>query len=158
MSEDLSGFQGIVASEADFVGQFIRLLEQEKTYLSVGQTEALTGVAGEKERLATKLNDLTQQRARYLLDQGFSPDRQGMESWSNKHPEQKETIAAWNRTLSLSEQAKELNRLNGQLIHLHMQYTGQALDILLRKESRLDLYGPDGRSTTSGISKINDAI
>jgi flagella synthesis protein FlgN len=158
MAEDLSGFLEIVTSEADFVGQFIRHLEWEKTLLTTGQTGALTDAAEEKERLAAKLNELTQQRGRYLLDQGFSPDRQGMESWSARHPEQKETMTAWNRTLSLTEQAKELNRLNGQLIHLHMQYTGQALEILLRKESRLDLYGPDGRSTTSGIQKIDDAI
>jgi flagella synthesis protein FlgN len=158
MAEDISGFLEIVTSEADFVEQFIRLLEQEKTFLSKGRTEALTDVVEKKEQLAAKLNELTQQRGRYLLDHGFDPDRKGMESWSARHSEQKETMAAWNRTLSLSAQAKELNRLNGQLIQLHMQYTGQALDILLRKESRLDLYGPDGRSTTSEIRKIDDAI
>ncbi|MDR1935831.1 MAG: flagellar protein FlgN [Candidatus Accumulibacter sp.] len=48
--------------------------------------------------------------------------------------------------------------MNGQLIQLHMQYTGQALEILLRKESRLDLYGPDGRSTTSGDRRIDDSV
>jgi hypothetical protein len=39
-----------------------------------------------------------------------------------------------------------------------MQFTGQALEILLRKEGKLDLYGPDGRSTTSGDRQINDAV
>ncbi|GHU06331.1 flagellar synthesis protein FlgN [Betaproteobacteria bacterium] len=158
MAEDFSGFLEIVTSEADSVEQFIRLLEQEKTLLSSGRTEALAAAVEEKERLAAKLNDLTQQRGRYLLDQGFSPDRKGMESWSARHPEQKKTAAAWNRTLSLTAQAKELNRLNGQLIRLHMEHTGQALDILLRRESKLDLYGPDGRSSTPETPKINARI
>jgi flagella synthesis protein FlgN len=158
MAEDISGFLGIITREADFVEQFIRLLEQEKTLLTLGRTEALASAVEEKERLAAKLNELTQQRGRYLLDQGFSPDRKGMESWSARHPEQKETVAAWNRTLSLTAQAKELNRLNGQLIRLHMQHTGQALEILLRKESKLDLYGPDGRSTAPETPKINAKI
>jgi flagellar biosynthesis/type III secretory pathway chaperone len=39
-----------------------------------------------------------------------------------------------------------------------MQYTGQALEILLRKENQLDLYGPDGYTTASGNQKINEAI
>jgi flagella synthesis protein FlgN len=158
MSEDLSGFLETVTREAEAVAQFIRLLEQEKAFLTAGRTESLVSAAEEKERLAAKLNELTQQRVRYLRDRGFAPDRQGMASWLDEHPGQKETMAAWNRTLSLSGQAKELNRLNGQLIHLHMQYTGQALEVLSRKESRLDLYGPDGRSTTSEIPKIDDAI
>jgi flagellar biosynthesis/type III secretory pathway chaperone len=81
-----------------------------------------------------------------------------MDAWSARHPEQEEAIAAWNRTQSLAAQAKELNRLNGQMIQLHLQYIGQALEILSRKEEgQLDLYGPDGRPTASKGPQINDA-
>jgi flagella synthesis protein FlgN len=158
MSAELSGFLETVSSETDFVERFIRLLEQEKTLLTEGRINDLAATVGEKEKLAVKLNALTQQRGRYLLEQGFTPDRKGMTSWSARHPEHKEAIAAWERTMSLSVQAKELTRLNGQLIQLHMQHTGQALEILSRKESRLDLYGPDGRSTAPGNQQINDKV
>jgi flagella synthesis protein FlgN len=158
MSAELSGFLETVSRETDFVERFVGLLEQEKTLLAEGRIEALTATVEEKEKLAAELNGLTQQRGRYLLDHGFTPDRQGMASWSARHPGQKEAIAAWERTLSLSARAKELNRLNGQLIQLHMQHTDRALEILLRKEGRLDLYGPDGRSTAPGNQQINDTV
>ncbi|MDR3300239.1 MAG: flagellar protein FlgN [Candidatus Accumulibacter sp.] len=158
MTAPLAEFLKIAASEADFVEQFVRLLEQEKTLLTEGRTEALAAVVEKKEQLAAKLNALTQQRGRHLAEHGFTPDRNGMTSWSDRHPEQKEAIAAWNRTLSLAARAQELNRLNGQLIQLHMQHTGQALEILLRKDNGLDLYGPDGRSTALGNQQINDTI
>jgi flagella synthesis protein FlgN len=158
MAGDLSDFLEVVVREAELVERFVRLLEQEKTLLTEGRTEALTIAVEEKERLAADLNDLSQQRARHLIDHGYTPDRAGMAAWSAGHAEHQEAVAAWNRTLSLAAQAKELNRVNGQLIQLHMQFTGQALEILLRKEGKLDLYGPDGRSTASGDRQINDAV
>jgi flagellar biosynthesis/type III secretory pathway chaperone len=157
MTEDISGFLEIVDGEADLVERFVRLLEREKELLSEGRTTALAAAIEEKEGLALRLNELTRQRGCYLTDHGFTPDRKGMDAWSARHPEQEKTLAVWNRTQSLAARAKELNRLNEQLVRLHMHYTGQALEILSRKEGRLDLYGPDGRPTASGSPQISDA-
>jgi flagella synthesis protein FlgN len=158
MTADISGFLKIVADEADLVERFVRLLEEEKTLLAEGRTEDLAAALEEKEELAVRLNELARQRGDHLADDGFSPDRAGMVSWSARRPEQKETIAAWNRTLSLATQAKEINRVNGQLIRLRLQHTGEALEVLLRKESRLNLYGPDGRTAAPGDRQIDDAV
>lgn len=158
MAEDLSGFLKIIIREADLVERFVGLLEREKDLLSGGRTEALAAAVEEKEQLAEKLNALTQQRGHYLVKNGFTADRAGMASWTAVHPQQKEAVTAWERTLSLTARAKELNRVNGQLIQLHMQYTDQALEILQRKESRLDLYGPDGQPAASGGRRIDDAV
>jgi flagella synthesis protein FlgN len=158
MAMDLSGFLKIVAEEADCVEHFVRLLEEEKVLLTEGRTEALATAVEKKEELAARLNALARQRGDYLADDGFSPDRAGMESWSVRHPEQGEALAAWKRSLSLAAQAKEINRVNGQLIRLHLQRTGAALEVLLRRESRLDLYGPDGRAAASGDQRIDDAV
>ncbi|MDR2614117.1 MAG: flagellar protein FlgN [Candidatus Accumulibacter sp.] len=157
MAEDISGFLEVVASEAKCIERFVRLLEREKDLLTEGRTEALAAAVEEKEALAAKLNELTRQRGRYLVDEGFTPDREGMDAWSVRHPEQGKALALWRRTQSLAEQAKELNRLNGQLVQLHMQYTSQALEILSRRDGGLDLYGPDGRSTTLEGPQIDDA-
>jgi flagella synthesis protein FlgN len=158
MATDLSGFLATIAGEADSIARFVRLLEREGALLTEGRTGELPAAVEEKERLAAQLNELTQRRGRWLAELGFSPDREGMEAWAGRYPEQKEAIAAWCRVLSLAAQAKEQNRVNGRLIQLHMQFAGQALDILLRKESRLDLYGPDGRSTNSSGQKIDAAV
>jgi flagellar biosynthesis/type III secretory pathway chaperone len=158
MTANPADFPKTVAEEAEFIERFVHLLEEEETLLNEGRTEALAEAIEKKEELAAKLNALSRQRGDYLADHGFSPDRAGMESWSAAHPEQKETIAAWGRTLLLTVRAKELNRVNGQLIRLRLQHTGEALKVLLREEGRLDLYGPDGRATTPGDQRINDAV
>jgi flagella synthesis protein FlgN len=158
MAADIPGFLKIVVEEADFVERFVRLLEEEKALLTEGRTEALAAAVEKKEALAARLNALARQRGDYLAADGFSPDRAGMESWSARHPEQREALAAWNRSLSLAARAKEINRVNGQLIRLHLRHTGEALEVLLRKEGRLDLYGPDGRATASEDQRIDDAV
>ena len=158
MTADIPGFLKVVAEEADFVERFVRLLEEEKALLTEGRTEALAAAIEKKEALAAELDALARQRGDYLAAGGFSPDRAGMESWSASHPGQTEVLAAWNRSLSLAARAKELNRVNGQLIRLHLRHTGEALEILLRKEDPLDLYGPDGRATASGDQRIDDAV
>jgi flagella synthesis protein FlgN len=158
MAEDISGFLEVVAGEADFVERFVRLLEREKDLLSEGRTDVLAAAVEEKEKLAARLNELTRQRSRHLVDSGFTPDRRGMDAWLVRHPERGEALVVWNRTQSLAARAKELNRLNGQLVQLHLQGIGQALEILSRREEdQLDLYGPDGRPTASEGPQINDA-
>jgi flagellar biosynthesis/type III secretory pathway chaperone len=157
MTADLSGFLASIVGEADAIVRFVRLLERENALLAEGRSGELAAAVEEKEQLAARLNEWTQRRGRWLAELGFSPDRAGMEAWAARSPEQREAIAAWRRTLSLAARAKEQNRVNGQLIRLHMQFAGQALDVLLRKESHLDLYGPDGRSTNSSGQKIDAA-
>jgi len=158
MATAAAEFLKAVSDEANLVRQFVGLLEQEKAILTEGKTDELPAIAGEKEKVAASLNELSRQRNSHLAASGFASDRKGMDAWAAQHPEKKETISAWNNTLSLAAQAKELNRLNGQLIQLRMQYTSQALEILRRKESTLDLYGPDGLSTPLGDRQINDAV
>lgn len=148
----------VLASEADLVKRFVALLQQEKLALTAGATDALPALAEEKDSLAASLNEFSRQRNDYLATHGFAPDRQGMDAWCAKHPGQRDAISAWNLTLSLAAQAKELNNLNGQLVELRMQYNSQALEILRRRENTLDLYGPDGRSTGPGDRKIDDAV
>lgn len=154
----VSEFLRAVSKEATLVGQFVELLEQEQEVLTNGRTDELPTIAGTKEKLAAELNDLSRQRNAFLGSLGFPSDRPGMEVWTTANPSQNEAITAWRQTLSLAARAKELNLRNGQLIQLRMKYNAQALEILTRKENNLDLYGPDGRSSTPGERRIDDAV
>lgn len=158
MTASVSEIRQTVSKEADLVRLFVDLLEQEQEVLTNGGTDDLPAIAERKEKLAAELNDLSRQRNALLVSLGFPPDRAGMESWTVANPGQKETIAGWNQTLSLAARAKNLNLRNGQLIELRMKYNAQALEILMRKENNLDLYGPDGRSSTLGDRRIDDAV
>lgn len=158
MAAAVSEFQHAISKEVDLVRQFVELLEQEQEVLTNGKTDALPAIAESKEKLAAALNELSRQRNGFLISLGFPPDRPGMVSWTAANLVQTETIAAWNQTLSLAARAKDLNLRNGQLIQLRMKHNAQALEILMRKENNLDLYGPDGRSSTPGERRIDDAV
>ncbi len=58
--------------------------------------------------------------------------------------------------LSLASQARELNRVNGELIQIRMQYNAQALEALLGGNGSLALYGPDGQNAAPSARRISD--
>lgn len=55
------------------------------------------------------------QRNVLLAGQGLAGDRPGVEAWCAGHPEEKVVAAARAGVLELAREAKELNRLNGEL-------------------------------------------
>jgi len=158
MTAAVSEFQKAISRESNLVKQFVQLLEKEQDVLTNGRTDELPAIAESKEKLAAALNELSLQRNLFLTSLGFPPDRPGMESWTAANTGQIETLTAWNQTLVSAARAKDLNLRNGQLIQLRMKYNSQALEVLMRKENNLDLYGPDGRSSALGDRRIDDAV
>ena len=59
--------------------------------------------------------------------------------------------------MAQAAEARELNRINGELIELHLQHNARALNALRGGSDSLNLYGPDGRSRTVGSARINDS-
>ena len=144
-----------VASEAQQIQQFVDLLEEEQSSLKEGSTEALPSIAEQKQNLAAQLNNLARRRNDLLLILGHTADRAGMDAWAEEYPQ---AADEWSKTLALATKAREINHLNGKLIQMRMQHNSRALDILLRKENTLDLYGPDGKASGQGDRRIDDAV
>ena len=158
MTTETAAFVQTITAEADAVQQFVDLLKLEQNTLSSGKTDDLPAFAEQKSKLAINLNSLATQRNTSLAAQGFGVDRTGVESWCAKYPDEKTAKMAWTKILSLAFEARELNRLNGELIQMHMHYNAKALEALQGGRNSLDLYGPDGQSTTAGNRRINDAV
>lgn len=144
--------------EAAEIQRFTELLKLEQVALSNGNTEELLVFATQKDHCASRINQLATQRNALLTAQGFIADRPGIEAWCAKNP--KETLAAsvWTSILSLAREAQELNRLNGELIQMRLQYNNKALEALRGQENSLSLYGPDGQSTGQGQQRINHTV
>ena len=155
---ETTALQQTLVAEAEAVQQFAELLKLEQTSLSSGNTDELPAFAEQKVNLAVHLNTLSAQRNAALATQGLDADRAGVEAWCAKHPNENEVAAAWSRILLVAGEARELNRLNGELIQIRMQYNARALEALQGGKNSLALYGPDGQSTTSGNTRINDAV
>ena len=147
-----------IGAELEAVQQFVDLLKLEQTELSTGSTDALPGLAERKSTLALHLSELAAQRNVILAAQGLGTDRTGLEAWCAKHPAEKKAAKAWTTMRALAGEARELIRLNGELINTRMQYNARALEALRAGSATLDLYGPDGQATAPGNRRINDAV
>ena len=148
----------ILVKEAAAVQQFVDLLKREQLSLSSGNTEDLPELAEQKVQLAKHLDQLAASRCASLIAQGFTTDHSGIEAWCTKHATKEVTKDSWAKILELAREAHELNRLNGELIRLRLQFNAKALEALRVGESSLSLYGPDGQSTKPEHRRIDHAV
>ncbi len=148
----------ILTDEALCVGQFVELLKDEQKSLAKGASDELPALAESKAKLAPTLGSLAAQRNEVLAKEGLAVDRPGIEAWCAKHPKDPAVALAWAKIIALASEARELNRVNGELIALRMQYNAKALEALRGGANPLDLYGPDGQSTAFGGRRINDSV
>lgn len=145
----------IVTAEAALIARFVELLEAEQEALTEGNIEDLARLASEKEPLAADLQRLGQQRNDHLVALKLSADRHGMSAWTAGNPGASST---WEKTLELAARARDVNRLNGELIQMRLNFNSQLLEILQRNKGALDLYGPDGKTSGPGERRIDDAV
>lgn len=147
-----------LTEEAQAIQQFVDLLSTEQKALSAGDTDELPALAENKSKLADHLNQLAERRNVMLVALGFSDNREGIEAWCSQHPAEEWTANTWASILKLAREARELNRLNGELIQLRMNATAAALEALRASKSSLDLYGPDGQSARTEQRRIDHAV
>ncbi len=150
-------FLQAMTAEVVAVQQFVSLLKLEQTSLSNGNIDNLPEFAEQKSKFSVHLNSLAEQRNTALAAQGFAADRAGIEAWCIKYPEEQNARKAWQKILSLASEARELNRLNGELIQMRLQYISKALEALQSGKKSLDLYGPDGQSTPPDSRRVYGA-
>lgn len=153
-----SAFLQTLLSEAEAVQQFVDLLKLEQSALSTGNTDDLPSYTDKKMVLAANLNRLAVERNAFLATQGLGANLVGIGAWFANHPKEHQANNTWSSVLALAREARELNRLNGELIQIRMQYNAKALEALKGGNHTLNLYGPDGQSTTSNQNRIDDAV
>ena len=144
----------LLAEEIGAMSLFVDLLQREQTELSQGKTDDLPVLAEQKSVLSARLQGIAGLRSDLLASSGHVADRAGMESWLQQHPLETDAASSWAALMALAAEARELNRLNGELIELHLQHNTRALNAL-RSGDSLDLYGPDGQSRSASGARIN---
>lgn len=147
----------IVEQEAAAVRRFIDLLQEEQTALGQGAIEGLTDLVERKTLVAKQLSEIAARRNATLSAAGCAADRAGIDNWLISHPQDQKTRSAWSEVLTLATEARELNRLNGELIKTRMQHNTNSLEALLGASRPLSLYGPDGQTAPLSSRSINDA-
>ena len=145
----------VIGQEDATLRLFIAALEEEQGALKVGNTEALEKIVETKNRHIEALARLGHQRNHFLKSGRFNEDRDGLQQWA-KSSGQTELIANF---LHLADEAKELNRLNGQLIAMWMNSTQSALAALTpHRAPGQGLYGPKGQTKFSTGYRLIDTV
>jgi flagella synthesis protein FlgN len=147
----------IIAAEADLVSAFVLLLKDEQEALKAGKADALPAIVERKTDTVRKLAPVSSARNAELSRAGLAPDRAGIDAWLAKRPMDKDVRLQWTKLQTLAAEAKELNRVNGELIRIHMQSNSQALETLLSTSNRQELYSADGLAASSTTRRINDS-
>lgn len=151
------GLAALIPSEGKTVAAFVALLKEEQAALQNGDIAALEAIVARKTPLAAELDDLAGRRRAALEAAGFTASREGAEAWLSASPDGPATRAAWKTLLAFAAEARELNRVNGELIELRLRNNTQALQTLLGAGPKEDLYGPDGRPASAGGNRVIDA-
>lgn len=138
--------------ENKLMAALLDILKQEQTHLVAAEIDALASLTAEKSALVSQMAQLSQQRNAALGAAGFPAREAGMDDW----------IAAtgggeagelWQALLATTQEARELNRINGMLINRQMQYTQGALQALRPPQAAAAVYGPSGHTTSSAKSR-----
>ncbi|MDD5612039.1 MAG: flagellar protein FlgN [Gallionella sp.] len=147
-----SGLLTALNSELGAVRAFVALLQQEQRLLTENQTEPLLALAEQKSLQPINLNQLAESRIS-MLEQ-LLPDlsNEAIDSWLAANSAK--GYANWQEIRELAKQARQLNRVNGELIQMKMRHNQQTLVTLTQAVNKADLYGPDGqRSFTPGSGR-----
>ncbi|NYT65061.1 flagellar protein FlgN [Alcaligenaceae bacterium] len=130
--------------EISLIKTFTQILEQEtQLLLDAAPTVALTENTAEKNKLADQIAAWDEQRLNLLTTLGYSPNKEGLTTAAEEHPE---INASCQALYQLANQARELNDGNGQLIKTFMTENQQALDTLARLADPGQVYDASGRS------------
>lgn len=138
-------FSTLAEEESRVVEEFLHVLRQEQEALIAGQIDLILPLVGGKEAYCQRLDRFARQRLVLLSGSGLAAGAT-LNNWLAAQDQRVKD--AWQHLLKLAEEAKNLNRQNGQLISSRMQSNSQALNVLLSAADRASLYGPDGQPRT----------
>ncbi len=148
----------VISAEVAETTVFISLLQEEQEALQSGKIDSLEVVAEKKTESLTRLAPYSMHRNRILTDAGYASDRIGIDAWLEARPGDEAVRTVWRQLQDHAQQARELNRINGELIQMRVQQNNQILDVLLSaSQPRGSLYGPDGQPAQFSGTRIIDS-
>ncbi|MBS0346763.1 MAG: flagellar protein FlgN [Proteobacteria bacterium] len=137
----------LIGEERDGLQKFIALLRQEEALLIAGKIDTLTTLAEEKTVLYRTLQRLSDDRTVMFSRVGARVSNENIRLALGSLPD---ALASWDDVIALATEAKERNRVNGQLIRDRLQNNQQALTTLLSAAEHPQIYGQDGQSRPTG--------
>jgi flagella synthesis protein FlgN len=142
--------------------ELIDTLQEEQNHLLAASIDELEPLVAQKATLVAQLTQYTRNRHECLTKAGYEANLAGMNAWIESSKDQPDTINIeknWSELVSLTQSAKELNRLNGMLISSHMVRNQQALSILHgNNQPNAGMYGPDGQPSRAAATPVRSVV
>jgi flagellar biosynthesis/type III secretory pathway chaperone len=130
------------------------LLVKEEAALIAVASDRVAALAGEKERVTMRLQELAQRRVTTLQSQGLSGDAAGMQAWLSRHPEQADAAPAWAQLASKVATTKRQNQTNGRLIDALVRHLQARLNLISSATCANPTYGSDGLSKVARFPSV----
>lgn len=145
----------VIGQEEAELKLLVAALGEEQELLKVGNTDPLAAVIAVKNRHLEALARLGHQRNQLFKSAKLPADREGLTQWARISGQD----ALVKGFLELADEAKELNRLNGQLISIRLNNTQSALAALTPdRAAEHGLYGPKGQTRFSTGYRLIDTV
>jgi flagella synthesis protein FlgN len=140
--------------EQTLIATLLKLMKQEQQCLVSADTDGLTAITPQKSQLITQMAQLAGQRHQALGAAGFDARETGMDAWLASCTDPAAS-PLWQDLLTLTREAKELNRINGMLINKQMTYNQNVINAMRTPAGGTDngFYGPSGQPTAGGPSR-----
>lgn len=139
--------------EQQLIGSMVELMKTEQKLLVGADVDGLANLTPSKLQLAQRAALLSRTRHKALGAAGFTAAETGMEPWLAVSGSD-DLRGQWNRLLTLTREAKELNRVNGMLINKQLAHTQTVLTELRGPTANPGgVYGSGGQTQFGGPSR-----
>ncbi len=138
--------------DVKLINDLVFLLSREQISLIDADIDAMEDLLDEKGMLLQSINASVQVRYQALSNAGYEPNENGMAAWIESSAGVKQ-LQLWQDFQQTLEQAKELNRLNGQLINKHFNRNQQFLHQLKGGLAGESVYGRNGQTTSQDYTR-----
>jgi flagellar biosynthesis protein FlgN len=133
--------------DAVLLNKLVSLLVHEQSALVNMDIDEMEQILDDKSQLIQQITTATKIRHQALAKSGFDANENGMATWV-RATSHKQTNADWHVFQQQLAKAKELNRVNGQVINQHFKRNQQTINQLQGKAANANgsMYGPNGQT------------
>jgi flagella synthesis protein FlgN len=153
----MMSISNLFQQDVKLVNELMFLLSREQVSLVEADIDEVETLLDEKSVLLQRISASAQLRYQALSKAGYSANENGMKSWVDTHADTKQSLL-WQDFQNTLEQAKELNRVNGQLINKHFNRNQQFLNQLQGKSINNSMYGPNGQASVHSYLRNSLAV
>lgn len=145
------------ANDAALVAVLCEDLMAEQAALIAADLTRMEAMLEKRGPLLQSLAAAAKQRYDALAALGFEASENGMAAWLQQQADDK-LNQAWIHFQKQLAQSKELNRLNGLLIHKHFQQNQEKLDVLTGNTASQQFYGKNGQTHGGHLARTGVSV